>query len=112
MRRFKDSLAHIDLGRVGNGLSDGLNSRCETMKTSFSASSGLSIGAERAVLLSIGTTSIPSSICLIKHFPECSLELLLSLLTGKAVYMLGSGWMLLTDRRGRCMNAIRGREYY
>jgi hypothetical protein len=32
--------------------------------------------------------------------------LLSSLLVGKAVYMLGNGWMLLTDRRGRCMNAI------
>jgi hypothetical protein len=109
MRCFTDSLVQIDFGSFGNGLSSGLVLYRGT-KTSFSAWSGLSMGADKRLLLSNGTISIPSSICLIRHLPECSLEVLLSSWTGNAVWMLGSGCMLLTVLRGKCMNAIKRRE--
>jgi hypothetical protein len=109
-RRLRDSLAQYGLGSLGNGFSDGIDSSPDVMNSSFSAVSGLSMGAESTLHLSIGTTSIPSSIGLIRHFPECSLELLPSLLTENVVYMLGNGWMLLTDLRGSCMNTINGKE--
>jgi hypothetical protein len=110
IRCLRDSLAQYDSGSLGKGFSEELNSSSGVMKSSFSAVSGLSMGAESTLHLSIGTTSIPSSIGLIRHFPKGSLELLPSLLTENVVYMLGSGWMLLTDLRGSCMNTINGEE--
>jgi hypothetical protein len=107
-RCFRDSLAQYEVGSLGSGFSEGLDSSFDVMNSSFSAVSGLSIGAESTLHLSIGTTSIPSSIGLIRHFPECSLVLFPSLLTENVVYMLGNGWMLLTDLRGSCMDTING----
>jgi hypothetical protein len=37
IRCFKDSLAHGDVGNLGNGFSNGLASSCDVIKSSFSA---------------------------------------------------------------------------
>jgi hypothetical protein len=105
IRCFSDSRAQSEVGSLGRGFSAGLLWCFCGMKSSFSAWSGLSIGAESMLHRSSGTTSIPSSMCLIRHLPECSLVLLSSLLVGNTVYMLGSGCMFLIDLRGNCMDA-------
>lgn len=64
------------------------------------------MGAE-SLRLSNGTTSIPSSIFLIRHVPESTMESLSRDLTrGNAVCMLGSGWMFLTVLRGKYMMVL------
>jgi hypothetical protein len=107
---FKEIRCHQDVGMLGNGFPPKLNSDSD-MITSFSFWSGLNIGAERALLRSKGTSSIPSSMSRIKRFPEFKAEVLLervlSWFTGNAVYMLGNGWMLLIDLRGKPIGPAR-----
>lgn len=109
-RCFKEIRSHQDVGMLGNGFPPELISDSD-MITSFSFWSGLNIGAERTLLRSKGTTSIPSSMGRIKRIAEFKSEVLvesvLSWFTGNAVYMLGNGWMLLIDLRGKPIGPAR-----